>query len=137
MLKISIVGAGSTVFAKNLIGDILSFPELADATISLFDIDPARLHTSQIVAHKVADALGVDRDACAYMGDDLPDLPALLTAGLPIAVADAAQEVRDAASWITHAPGGRGAIREVAQAILSAQGIWQTWLERWHQQATH
>jgi alpha-galactosidase len=58
MPKIAIVGAGSTVFAKNLIGDILSFPELAESTISLFDIDPVRLRTSQIVAHKVADALG-------------------------------------------------------------------------------
>jgi alpha-galactosidase len=59
MPKIAFIGAGSTVFAKNLIGDILSFPELAESTISLFDIDPARLHTSQIVAHKIADSLGV------------------------------------------------------------------------------
>ena len=58
MTKITFIGAGSTVFAKNLLGDILSFPELADAEIALFDIDPERLHTSEIVAHKVADALG-------------------------------------------------------------------------------
>lgn len=60
MPKIAFIGAGSTVFAKNLIGDILSFPELAESTISFFDIDPARLHTSQIVAHKIADSLGVN-----------------------------------------------------------------------------
>ena len=54
MAKIAFIGAGSTVFAKNLLGDILSFPELADSTISLFDIDSERLHTSEIVAHKVA-----------------------------------------------------------------------------------
>ncbi|MCA9972066.1 MAG: alpha-glucosidase/alpha-galactosidase [Anaerolineales bacterium] len=59
MPKITFIGAGSTVFAKNLIGDILSFPELADAVISLHDIDEARLQTSCIMAHKVADALGV------------------------------------------------------------------------------
>jgi len=58
MPKITFVGAGSTVFAKNLMGDILSFPELAESTLSLFDIDEERLKTSQIVAHKVADALG-------------------------------------------------------------------------------
>lgn len=57
MPKITLVGAGSTVFAKNLIGDILSFPELANSTITLFDIDPARLHTSEVVAHKVTAAL--------------------------------------------------------------------------------
>ena len=58
MSKITFLGAGSTVFAKNLIGDILSFPELANATISLMDIDPERLRTSEIVAHKVAEFLG-------------------------------------------------------------------------------
>ncbi|MCL6431421.1 MAG: alpha-glucosidase/alpha-galactosidase [Anaerolineae bacterium] len=58
MAKIVMIGAGSTVFARNLIGDILSFPELADSTIALVDIDAARLRTSEIVAHRVAEALG-------------------------------------------------------------------------------
>ena len=57
MPKITFIGAGSTVFAKNLLGDILSFPELAGSTVSLFDIDPQRLHTSEIVARKIAEAL--------------------------------------------------------------------------------
>jgi alpha-galactosidase len=56
--KITFIGAGSTVFAKNLLADILSFPELADSTISLMDIDPQRLQTSEIVAHKVAEFFG-------------------------------------------------------------------------------
>ena len=55
MPKIAFIGAGSTVFAENLLGDILSFPELADSTISLMDIDPERLRTSELVAHKVAE----------------------------------------------------------------------------------
>lgn len=59
MAKITLLGAGSTVFAKNLLGDILSFPELANSTISLHDIDAERLRTSEIVAHKTAEALGV------------------------------------------------------------------------------
>jgi alpha-galactosidase len=58
MPKITLIGAGSTVFARNLMGDILSFPELADSTISLHDIDHERLRTSEIVAHKIAEALG-------------------------------------------------------------------------------
>ncbi|ACZ41059.1 glycoside hydrolase family 4 [Thermobaculum terrenum ATCC BAA-798] len=57
MPKITFIGAGSTVFAKNLIGDILSFPELQDSTICLFDIDPDRLSTSEIVANKIKQAL--------------------------------------------------------------------------------
>lgn len=62
MPKITFIGAGSTVFAKNLMGDILSFPELANSTISLHDIDTDRLHTSEIVANKVAEALGKSQD---------------------------------------------------------------------------
>ncbi len=58
MTKITFLGAGSTVFAKNLLGDIFSFPEFADAHIHLMDIDPERLRTSEIVAHKVAEFFG-------------------------------------------------------------------------------
>lgn len=57
MTKIVFIGAGSTVFAKNLMGDILSFPELQDVTLSLHDIDPERLRTSEIVARKLAATL--------------------------------------------------------------------------------
>ncbi|MBI1295626.1 alpha-galactosidase [bacterium] len=60
MAKVVFIGAGSTVFAKNLMGDILSYPEMAgDAHFVLHDIDPERLRTSEVVAHKIADALGV------------------------------------------------------------------------------
>ena len=59
MSKIAFIGAGSTVFAKTLLGDILSFPELGDSVISLFDIDPARLRTTEKMAHRLAEVLGV------------------------------------------------------------------------------
>jgi alpha-galactosidase len=58
MAKITFIGAGSTVFAKNLMGDILNYPELANATISLFDIDEKRLRESEVVARRVTEALG-------------------------------------------------------------------------------
>lgn len=57
MPKIAFIGAGSTVFAKNLMGDILSFPELAGSTVALMDIDPERLQTSRAVAHRINDIL--------------------------------------------------------------------------------
>jgi alpha-galactosidase len=60
MPKITFIGAGSTVFAKNLLGDILGFPELANSDIALFDIDQHRLSTSEIVAKRVAEALGAN-----------------------------------------------------------------------------
>src|ERR1700730_8005187 len=55
--KITFIGAGSTVFAKNLIGDILSLPELADSSICLFDIDENRLKSSEAVARRIAQTL--------------------------------------------------------------------------------
>jgi len=58
MAKITLIGAGSTVSAKHLMGDILSYPELAESTITLFDIDAERLKTSEAVAHKLAEYLG-------------------------------------------------------------------------------
>lgn len=60
MTKITFIGAGSTVFAKNLLGDLLSFPELADATISLHDIDPERLRTTEVVARRIAAGMGAN-----------------------------------------------------------------------------
>ncbi|GHF37670.1 alpha-galactosidase [Deinococcus metalli] len=56
--KIAMIGAGSTVFAKNLLGDILSFPELGGADIRLFDINQERLDVTEQVAHRVATAVG-------------------------------------------------------------------------------
>ncbi len=58
MPKVTLIGAGSTVFAKNLMGDILSYPELADSTISLFDINADRLATSKTVAQNIAAVTG-------------------------------------------------------------------------------
>lgn len=60
MPKITFIGAGSTVFAQNLLGDILTFPELADSTISLHDIDAERLRTTEIVTQKIADRLEIN-----------------------------------------------------------------------------
>jgi alpha-galactosidase len=59
MPKIVFVGAGSTIFARNLIGDLLSHPELADCHLSLHDIDGQRLRTSELVAQRLAASLGV------------------------------------------------------------------------------
>lgn len=59
MARIVFIGAGSTVFARNLMGDILSFPELSSSTIVLHDISEERLRTSEIVGHKIIETLGV------------------------------------------------------------------------------
>lgn len=60
----------------------------------------------------------------AYLGDDLNDIPLMRKSGLALAVADAAPETREHAHYVTNAPGGYGAIREVVELILKAQGRW-------------
>ena len=55
---------------------------------------------------------------CVYTGDDVPDLPLLDAAGYAIAVANAVDEVKAAADYVTRAPGGAGAVREVCELVL-------------------
>jgi 3-deoxy-D-manno-octulosonate 8-phosphate phosphatase (KDO 8-P phosphatase) len=66
-------------------------------------------------------AAGVSVEETVYVGDDLWDLPAFDEVGTSIAVPDGVQEARDAADWVTERPGGAGAVREIAEAILEAQ----------------
>jgi len=61
MTKICLIGAGSTVFAQNILSDVLSNPELAESEIRLHDIDPERLRTSEVVARRIGDTLKLDR----------------------------------------------------------------------------
>src|SRR5256884_9208477 len=68
---------------------------------------------------------GLAWEECAFVGDDLADLPLLNRVGLPIAVANGVAEVKAAARVVTRVPGGEGAVREVAELILQARGEWQ------------
>jgi 3-deoxy-D-manno-octulosonate 8-phosphate phosphatase (KDO 8-P phosphatase) len=85
---------------------------------------------SQGVAHK-ADAYesilrqaGLEDSAVAFMGDDLLDLPVLARVGLSAAPADGAPEVRARVDWVSPSGGGRGAVRELIELVLRAQGRW-------------
>ncbi len=73
---------------------------------------------------------GLEPGQMAFVGDDLVDLPLMRLVGLAVAVADAAAEVRAAAHFVTEAPGGRGAVREVCQRLLTVQGRWSEVLAR-------
>src|SRR5262245_54129370 len=68
--------------------------------------------------------LGLEARQACFVGDDLVDLPVLRAAGLAACPADAVAEVREAAHFVTAAAGGRGAVREVVEVILKAQGLW-------------
>jgi len=67
----------------------------------------------------------------AYIGDDLPDLPVIRYVGFGVAVADAVDEVRQNADFVTTRPGGAGAVREVIEHILKDAGRWEELMKRY------
>ena len=77
----------------------------------------------QAFAEILADA-GLTNAEVAFAGDDLNDIPLMRQSGLAFAVADAAAETRAVAHYVTQARGGRGAVREMVELILKAQGRW-------------
>jgi 3-deoxy-D-manno-octulosonate 8-phosphate phosphatase (KDO 8-P phosphatase) len=80
--------------------------------------------------------LGAEWSEVAMVGDDLPDLPVMRKAGLPVAVRNAVPEVRDAAVWRTRRKGGRGAGRDFAHALLAARGDWDRVVEAYLEERT-
>jgi len=71
----------------------------------------------------------VDAQELCFVGDDLVDLCLMKRVGFPVAVFNAAPEIKQSASYITLRQGGRGAVREIAELILKAQGKWERVLE--------
>jgi 3-deoxy-D-manno-octulosonate 8-phosphate phosphatase (KDO 8-P phosphatase) len=65
--------------------------------------------------------LGVEARACAYMGDDVPDLAVMRLCGFAVAVPDAVDAVKQAAHYVTRASGGRGAVREFCELVIRAR----------------
>ena len=66
---------------------------------------------------------GLEAVQCAYVGDDLPDLPIMRRVGFAVAVQNAHEFVRHNCDWVTTRPGGKGAVREVVDFILEAQSL--------------
>ncbi len=72
---------------------------------------------------------GVGPEAVAFIGDDLNDIPLMRRSALAVAVADAAEEARNHAHYVTKLRGGRGAVRETVELILKSQGRWEEVIE--------
>ena len=94
-----------------------------------------------IVRQGVKDKLQVVRSICeelelqltqvCYLGDDLPDWPVIKQVGLGVAVADAAEELKHDADYVTSVPGGHGAMREVVELLLKNTNRWETVLRKY------
>ena len=80
---------------------------------------------------EILQAADVEENEVAFVGDDLPDIPLMQRVHLAVAVADAVEEVRDVAHFVTRRNGGRGAVREVVELILKSQGLWSDLVEHY------
>lgn len=80
---------------------------------------------------KLLGELNLKPENAAYVGDDLPDLPAIRYVGLGVAPATAVDEVKAHADFITNRPGGHGAVRETIEYILKNSGRWEPLMERY------
>jgi 3-deoxy-D-manno-octulosonate 8-phosphate phosphatase (KDO 8-P phosphatase) len=74
---------------------------------------------------------GVEASDVAFVGDDVVDIPLMRRSALAVAVADATEDTRAAAHYVTRLPGGFGAVREVCELILKAQGRWEELMKRY------
>ena len=74
---------------------------------------------------QLLDTVGITADECAYIGDDVIDLPLLLQVGFAVAVPSGHAEVQHRAHYVTRANGGRGAVREVCDMVMRAQGTYE------------
>lgn len=76
------------------------------------------------ILEKLVSERGLKLEEVAFVGDDVVDLTVMNRVGFAVAVADASEYLFDTAHYVTLAPGGRGAVREVAELILGVQGLW-------------
>jgi 3-deoxy-D-manno-octulosonate 8-phosphate phosphatase (KDO 8-P phosphatase) len=83
------------------------------------------------VFDRLLSAEGFGADEVAFVGDDVTDIPLMLRSGLGVAVADATPDTLDAAHYVTRLPGGSGAVREVCELVLKAQGLWAGLMKRY------
>ena len=72
------------------------------------------------------EAKGLKTEEIIFMGDDIPDLNVMQCVGLPACPADAVPEVQKISKFISERPGGKGAVRDVIERVLKAQGKWMT-----------
>jgi 3-deoxy-D-manno-octulosonate 8-phosphate phosphatase (KDO 8-P phosphatase) len=88
-------------------------------------------HNKQPALEGLAEKLNLKPQEIAFIGDDLTDLPPIRYAGFGVAVANAVDEVKQHADYVTTRSGGRGAVREVIEYILKNTGKWQQLMERY------
>ncbi len=70
--------------------------------------------------------LGVDLDKVLYMGDDMPDYPAMENVGLPVCPKDAANDILEISKYVSPFEGGKGCVRDILEQVMKLKGLWST-----------
>lgn len=112
---------------------------ISGRTSKAVDLRAAELGITPLVRQGAADkklalrtilaATTLPAEQVCAVGDDLADLPLFRACGLAVAVADACDEAKAAAHYVTRTPGGHGVVREVVELLLRAQGRWDAIVE--------
>ncbi|MBX9299391.1 KdsC family phosphatase [Chromobacterium piscinae] len=89
------------------------------------------VHDKKVALTELLDKTGLSAEQCAFIGDDLIDLPILTRVGLAVAVPEAPPQVRQHCHYVTGNSGGHGAVRELAELIMQAQGTFEGVLARY------
>jgi 3-deoxy-D-manno-octulosonate 8-phosphate phosphatase (KDO 8-P phosphatase) len=89
------------------------------------------IHFKLPVMEKLLAQIGLEPEKVAYVGDDLPDLPLIRYVGFGVAVANAVDEIKEHADYVTTRQGGKGAVREVIEHILKTTDKWAELMERY------
>lgn len=90
-------------------------------------------HDKKAAYEELRGKLGLSESECAFVGDDVIDLPVMVRCGLPVAVANAHDFVKERAVWTTEKAGGFGGVRQVCDLIMHAQGSLKTLLDGYTQ----
>lgn len=104
--------------------------ELRAAYLGISFVRQGALNKVEVFESLLSEA-GVEPSQAAYVGDDVVDIPLMRRCVLAVAVADATDDTRAAAHYVTRLPGGFGAVREVCELILKAQGRWEELMKRY------
>src|SRR4051812_7318111 len=129
-------GAGIVLW-RRLQKDVAIITGKESAVVSLRAEELGIPHVYQNIGNKleaydqIKDELGISDNEIAYVGDDLPDLPVMRRVGVAIAVADAVEEVRAVAKYVTKYPGGYGAVRDAIEFLCKEMGVWQQVVEKY------
>lgn len=109
-------------------------------TLRMQDLEIKHVYQGQsnklIAYQELKQTLGLDDSEIAYIGDDLPDLPLLLRVGLPVSVPNAPKIMHEHVAFITETAGGKGAVRELCEMIMKAQGTYDALIDSYLQRAS-